>query len=89
MKYITIIIDMKNLKNIGLEDEEILRAVISHHEKEDGKGYPYGLKAEEIPLFAKLFKVSFVGYQVGFNDIWDTLPSPKGLSIFFFAVETI
>ena len=57
-----------HLKSIGLEDEEILRAVISHHEKEDGKGYPYGLKAEEIPLFAKIITIA---------DIFDAMISNR------------
>ena len=39
-----------NLTNIA---EEIL----SHHERWDGKGYPQGLKHEEIPLLARIFTI--------------------------------
>jgi HD-GYP domain-containing protein (c-di-GMP phosphodiesterase class II) len=31
------------------------RIVLAHHERFDGKGYPAGLKSEEIPLGARIF----------------------------------
>lgn len=39
-----------------------------HHEKWDGTGYPRGLKAEQIPLAARLFTVV---------DVWDALRSDR------------
>lgn len=39
-----------------------------HHEKWDGSGYPRGLKAEEIPLAARVFAVV---------DVWDALLSDR------------
>lgn len=39
-----------------------------HHEKWDGSGYPSGLKAEQIPLTARLFAVV---------DVWDALRSDR------------
>ncbi len=39
-----------------------------HHEKWDGTGYPRGLKAEEIPLGARIFAVV---------DVWDALRSDR------------
>jgi HD-GYP domain-containing protein (c-di-GMP phosphodiesterase class II)/putative methionine-R-sulfoxide reductase with GAF domain len=39
-----------------------------HHEKWDGSGYPRGLKAEQIPLSARLFAVV---------DVWDALRSDR------------
>jgi PAS domain S-box-containing protein len=39
-----------------------------HHEKWDGTGYPRGLKAEEIPLPARIFAVT---------DVWDALTSDR------------
>lgn len=37
--------------------EEILEAVYHHHENYDGTGYPQNLKAEKIPLEARILKV--------------------------------
>jgi HD-GYP domain-containing protein (c-di-GMP phosphodiesterase class II) len=31
--------------------------ILAHHERWDGKGYPYGLHEEEIPLGARIFPV--------------------------------
>jgi HD-GYP domain-containing protein (c-di-GMP phosphodiesterase class II) len=33
-------------------------AILYHHERVDGKGYPYGKKDEELPLFAKILMVA-------------------------------
>ncbi|MCR4422543.1 MAG: response regulator [Spirochaetales bacterium] len=40
----------------------------SHHERWDGKGYPYGLKEEEIPLSARI---------VSLADVFDALMSKR------------
>jgi HD-GYP domain-containing protein (c-di-GMP phosphodiesterase class II) len=39
-----------------------------HHERWDGTGYPRGLKAEEIPLAARIFTVV---------DTWDALRADR------------
>jgi HD-GYP domain-containing protein (c-di-GMP phosphodiesterase class II) len=39
-----------------------------HHEHWDGKGYPYGLKGEDIPLSARIFAVV---------DCWDALTNDR------------
>ena len=39
-----------------------------HHERWDGKGYPRGLKGEEIPLLARIFTVA---------DVWDALTTDR------------
>jgi len=39
-----------------------------HHEKWDGSGYPHGLKAEMIPLSARIFAVV---------DVWDAVTSDR------------
>ncbi len=38
--------------------EEVLSAVSTHHERWDGKGYPRGLKAEQIPLLGRILAVT-------------------------------
>lgn len=42
--------------------------ILSHHERWDGKGYPSGLKAEEIPLGARI---------LGIVDYYDALTSER------------
>ncbi len=37
------------------KSSEIIRA---HHERPDGKGYPYGLRAEDVPVGARILNVS-------------------------------
>ncbi|MEA2460722.1 MAG: cyclic di-GMP phosphodiesterase [Actinomycetota bacterium] len=41
-----------------LQDEEILLAVLHHHERWDGLGYPDGLREDETPLSARVIAVA-------------------------------
>jgi len=47
---------------------DIHTLAMSHHEKEDGSGYPRGIKREEIPLLSKIICVA---------DIFDALTSDR------------
>jgi HD-GYP domain-containing protein (c-di-GMP phosphodiesterase class II) len=38
--------------------EDICAGILQHHENYDGSGYPYGRKAEEIHLFARIIRVA-------------------------------
>ncbi len=38
--------------------EEIRRAILEHHERRDGSGYPYGLKGEEISKIGRILSVA-------------------------------
>jgi putative nucleotidyltransferase with HDIG domain len=40
------------------ERERMLEIVLYHHERPDGRGYPQGLKGDEIPPFARLTAVA-------------------------------
>jgi putative nucleotidyltransferase with HDIG domain len=42
---------------VGISNR-ISQAVLQHHEREDGSGYPYGLKGNEIDLFSKIVSVA-------------------------------
>ena len=38
--------------------KNVIPAVLHHHERWDGKGYPMGLKGEEIPLIARIITIT-------------------------------
>lgn len=46
----------KIVKNI-VESDVIAYGVLYHHERFDGTGYPFGLKENEIPLYAKVLSI--------------------------------
>lgn len=48
--------------------EDILKGILMHHEREDGSGYPFGLKSEQIHDFAKIIAVA---------DIYDAMTSNR------------
>ncbi len=48
--------------------QEIIPGVLHHHEREDGTGYPHGLKGDEIPLLGKI---------VGLADSFDAITSRR------------
>ncbi|MBQ9764939.1 MAG: HD domain-containing protein [Lachnospiraceae bacterium] len=56
----------------GLEDDELMNITRNvaqyHHERWDGKGYPKGLKGEEIPVEARIMALV---------DVFDTLVSER------------
>jgi HD-GYP domain-containing protein (c-di-GMP phosphodiesterase class II) len=55
------------LDRAGQSSREVL-AVLYHHERLDGSGYPYGLKAESIPIEARIVAVA---------DTYDALTSNR------------
>ncbi|CAK0743318.1 putative cyclic di-GMP phosphodiesterase VC_1348 [Gammaproteobacteria bacterium] len=57
---------------IGHHEDDLLQlaytVALAHHEKWDGTGYPYQLKAEEIPLAARIVAIA---------DVFDALTSTR------------
>lgn len=51
-----------------LVDERVKKAILQHHEKCDGSGYPNGLKGEEIDAFAKIVTIA---------DIYDAMTADR------------
>jgi HD-GYP domain-containing protein (c-di-GMP phosphodiesterase class II) len=47
---------------------DIIPGVLNHHERSDGKGYPAGLKGDQIPLMGKI---------VGLADCFDAMTSER------------
>src|ERR1700752_4662460 len=61
---------------------QVLPIIRSHHEKQDGSGYPDGLKGEQVPLTARILQVTDV-YDALTTDrpYRKALPVEKSLSI--------
>ena len=55
-------------KNIPQLTDEIREGILMHHEREDGKGYPAGIKGDNINRYAKIISVA---------DVYDALTSER------------
>lgn len=44
----------KRLLNLGVKNDIILNSVVQHHERNNGQGYPRGIKGNEISVWAKV-----------------------------------
>jgi len=53
--------------NIAI-NKDILLAVLMHHEREDGSGYPFGLKGNKISFYAKITAIA---------DVFDAMTSDR------------
>jgi len=56
---------LRNKSELG---PEIVQLILHHHERWDGKGYPYGIKGDKIPLLARACAVV---------DAFDSMLSPR------------
>lgn len=56
------------LQGLGPEYEWLANVALQHQEREDGSGYPRGLKGDEIHEFAKI---------IGLADIYEALTHPR------------
>lgn len=39
-------------------DQQVAEAILYHHERVDGRGYPFGLSGEEIPILSRIVLVA-------------------------------
>lgn len=58
----------ESLKNNPTIPREVLAAILFHHERSDGSGYPSGLKEEQTPYLARIVAVA---------DVFDAITSDK------------
>lgn len=65
------------LKDAPFYTDEIIRGVYEHHERIDGKGYPKGLKKNEISEFAKVISICDVFTAVSANRSYRKRFSPN------------
>ena len=56
------------LLNTNIGSDDVLKGVLHHHERCDGRGYPYGFKGDEIPVFSRIIAVA---------DVYDALTSSR------------
>jgi len=62
--------------------ELLIPAVLSHHERMDGKGYPQGLKGGQIPLWARIIAVGDIYHALTSNRPYrDPMPEERVLQI--------
>jgi len=54
------------IKDLPWITTQIKEAVLAHHEREDGSGYPYNLKGKDISLYAKIIAIA---------DVYDAMTS--------------
>lgn len=59
----------KIIKEIPFLDKSVSYGVLMHHEREDGSGYPLGLKGDAIHEFGKLIAIA---------DVFDAINSNRG-----------
>lgn len=57
-------------------DEDIKKAVLQHHERLDGNGYPYGLKGEEISEYARIVAVADVYHAMTTTRVYRKKANP-------------
>lgn len=69
------IIGYEMLKDIWQFRGDILDGVLYHHERVDGKGYPFGLKGEGIPFMGRLLAIAD-----GFDAMTSDRPYRAGMS---------
>lgn len=56
------------VKNIAELNLEIKKVVLLHHEKDNGKGYPFGFKGSKLNMYTKIISVA---------DVYDALTSNR------------
>ncbi len=69
------IIGYEMLKDIWQFRGDVLDGVLYHHERVDGKGYPFGLRGEEIPFMGRLLAIAD-----GFDAMTSDRPYRAGMS---------
>ena len=61
----------KILTEMGYNEEKLLRAVTLHHEREDGTGYPLGIKSKNIPIHSKIIAIADIFDAMTSNRVYD------------------
>jgi putative nucleotidyltransferase with HDIG domain len=72
------------LLNSGIVDDTIRKAVLTHHERIDGKGYPFGIAGKNIGEVSRIISICDVYDAVTSKRVYKEKENPlKGLKIVF------
>lgn len=78
---------LRNAPNISLVSAH---CAFQHHERLNGTGYPQGLKADEIHLYAKLIAIADVFDAITSNRVYrDAMLPHEGLEILYTGVDSL
>jgi HD-GYP domain-containing protein (c-di-GMP phosphodiesterase class II) len=66
----------EDIKKMQYLDSTVSYGVLMHHERLDGTGYPFGIKDEKIPVFARIIAIADVFDAVNSNRIYKTSKGP-------------
>jgi len=64
------------VKNIDDISPEVAKAILTHHEKEDGSGYPFGLTGDKLNLYSKVVTVADIFDAMTANRIYKSKDTP-------------
>ena len=70
------LLSYESTKRIPLLSPSVLQAVLFHHERLDGSGYPTHLKKDTIPLFARIIAVADVFDAITSNRCYTNKENP-------------
>lgn len=77
----------KILKKHTKYSEDVLKAVLMHHEKEDGTGYPSNLKSKDIHPYAKVIAVANLYSAITLDRIYKRTDTPFSVFEIFESVS--
>ncbi|EQB85972.1 HD-GYP domain-containing protein (c-di-GMP phosphodiesterase class II) [Clostridium punense] len=70
------VIGYNYIKEIPFLNKAVGYAVLTHHEREDGSGYPLGLKGENIHIFSKIIAIADVFDAVNSDRVYQQRKAP-------------
>lgn len=70
------VIGYNYIKDVPFLNKSVGYAVLTHHEREDGSGYPLGLKGDKIHVFSKIIAIADVFDAVNSNRVYKQSKAP-------------